>query len=72
MPKAWWIRALLGSALGAALTIGAGILHTSVILGGRLTEAEDEALSGKYGVACGIGIVAILVLAYARRGRKTA
>ena len=69
MLKKWWVKGLLGAGVWAALTIGAGIVHTSVILGGKLTEAEDEALSGKYGMACGVGLVAIFVLCYLTRPR---
>lgn len=65
MLKKWWVRGLLGAAAWAVLTIGAGILHTS-----GLPEAEDAALSEKYGMACGAGLVAILVLSYLLRSRK--
>ena len=70
MLKKWWVRGLLGSAVWAVLTIGAGILHTSVILGGRLSEAEDAAISERYGQACGGGVLAILLICYLIRNRK--
>ena len=67
--KKWWVKGVLGAIVWTALTIGAGIVHTSVSLADRISEAEDAAISGKYGMACGVGIVAILVLSYRMRPR---
>lgn len=69
MMKKWWVKGLLGAVIWAVLVIGAGIVHTSVILGGRITEAEDEAISGKYGMACGLGTVGIFLFFYLFRNR---
>lgn len=69
MLKKWWVKGLLGAGIWVVLTIGVGIVHTSVILGGRITEAEDEAISGKYGMACGLGTVGILLFFYLIRNR---
>lgn len=71
MLKTWWVKGLLGAILWTALTIGAGIVHTSVILAGRISEAEDAAISEKYGMACGVGVVAIVAVSYMFRSRST-
>ena len=62
-----WQKALLYSVVWTSLTIGAGILHSNVILAGRLTPEQDEALSGRYGIACGVGLVLIWVVCYSRK-----
>ncbi len=67
MLKTWWVRGLLGSAAWTAATVGAGMLHTS-----GLPEAEDAVLSERYGMACGAGIAAILLLCYLLRNRTSA
>jgi hypothetical protein len=66
----WWVRGLLVGVAWIVLCIGAGIVHTEVILKGQLSPAEDEALSGKYGMAAGIGLVAAFVLANVLWSRK--
>ena len=68
--KRWWVKALLASVLWVALTAGAMIVHTQVVLKGTLTEAQDEALSERYGQVCGGGLVLIWVIAYVLRRRK--
>jgi len=47
---------LLCSVIWAVLVIGAGILHTNVILAGRITPEQDAQLSERYGMACGFGV----------------
>jgi membrane protease YdiL (CAAX protease family) len=68
--KRWWVKALLTSVLWAALAIGALIVHTEVVLKGKLTEKQDEAISEKYGMICGAGLGAIWGLGYLLRRRK--
>ncbi len=65
-----WQKALLGSVIWAALIIGAGIVHTDVILAGKLTEAQDAEISERYGMACGAGLVAILAVVFLRKRRE--
>lgn len=54
------------------LTIGIGIIHTDVILAGRITPEQDEKISGSYGRLCGGGIVLIWVFANLIRKRQSA
>lgn len=68
----WWKKALITSGVWVALTIGAGIVHTNVILAGKLTPEQDERISGLYGIVCGGGLVATWYLFYLRRKRNTA
>ncbi len=65
-----WQKALLGSLIWIALTIGTAIVHTSVFSAGKLTEAQDEEISERYGMACGAGLVGILALVFLRRTRN--
>jgi|GEM_PF-2463667 len=58
----WWKKALLFSVLWVALVIGAAVVHTEVVLAGKLTPQQDEAISEKYGQLCGAGLVGIWVL----------
>lgn len=65
----WWLKALIGSFIWVALTIGAGIMHTDVILDGKLTPEQDAAISEKYGMACGGGFVVVWAGVYMLRRR---
>jgi membrane protease YdiL (CAAX protease family) len=69
--KKWWMVAIVTSVVWAVLVIGAGILHTEVVLKGKLTPAEDEVISGRYGFACGVGMVVIWILSFVIKGRKS-
>lgn len=42
--------------LAVNVLIGAGITHTNVILADKITPAQDEAISAKYGELAGIGV----------------
>jgi len=66
----WWKKALITSGVWVALTIGAGIVHTNVILAGKLTPDQDDRISGAYGMLCGGGLVAAWLLFYQRRKRN--
>ncbi len=68
--KRWWVKALLASVLWAGLAIGALVVHTQVVLKGTLTEAQDDAISERYGQVCGGGLVLIWGIAYVLRKRK--
>ena len=68
----WWKKALAVSGIWVVLTIGAGIIHTNVILAGRITPEQDEKISESYGKMCGGGVVAAWVLFYLFRKRNTA
>jgi putative copper export protein len=68
--KRWWVKALLASVLWVALAIGAGIVHTEVVMKGTLTEQQDEAISERYGQVCGGGLVLIWMVAYVLCRRK--
>jgi hypothetical protein len=61
----WWVKGLIASGLWIALTIGIGIFHTEVILAGKLTKAQDIAISEQYGTVCAIGLVLIWLIAAA-------
>ncbi len=58
----WWKKALVFSGVWIALVIGVGVIHTNVVLAGKITPQQDEAISEKYGEACGTGLVAIWVI----------
>jgi hypothetical protein len=62
--KRWWVIAILVSIAWIGLTIGTGVIHTDVVLKGKITQAEDEVISGRYGFACGVGVVAVWIIAY--------
>jgi hypothetical protein len=55
-------KALLFSGAWIALTIGAGLIHTNIVLAGKITPQQDEAISEKYGRLCGTGLVLIWVI----------
>lgn len=65
-----WQKALLCSVIWSTLTIGAAIVHTSVFAAGKLTEAQDEEISERYGMACGAGLVVILAVIFLRKRRQ--
>ena len=69
---AWWKKALIFSVIWAVLTIGTGIIHTNVILAGKITPQQDEKISEVYGKVCGGGLVAAWILLYLVRKRNTA
>jgi hypothetical protein len=58
----WWKKSLIFSGIWIVLIIGTGIIHTNVILAGKITPEQDEAISDKYGEACGVGVGAIWVI----------
>jgi len=59
----WWKKALTLSIAWIVLIIGVGIIHTDVLLAGKITPQQDEAISEKYGVALAIGLVVIWLFA---------
>ena len=65
----WWKKALIGSAIWVALTIGVGVLHTEVILHGQTTPEQDSKISEAYGMLCGFGVGLIWALAAMRRNK---
>jgi hypothetical protein len=60
----WWVKALILSAVWCALVVAVGYIHTDVILAGKITDAEDAAISSLYGVAFGFGVVVLWVLCF--------
>ena len=68
-PRGWarWQKALLCSSIWLVIIVSAAIIHTSVILAGKLSQAEDAALSERYGIICGAGIVVFLAAIFSRR-----
>lgn len=65
----WWKIALIISGIWIVLTIGAGIIHTNVILKGKITQEQDKAISEKYGMLCAGGLIATWVIASLLRKR---
>ena len=63
---AWWKKALIVSVVWLALTIAAGMIHTEVILAGHITPERSDQISQAYGMACGVGLVVIWLVAYSR------
>jgi hypothetical protein len=62
-----WKKGLLYSVIWVILVIGAGILHTDVILAGQLTPQQDHAISEIYGQILGGGLIVIWVVLYCNR-----
>lgn len=71
-PRRWarWQKALLCSVIWLLIIFSAAIIHTSMILAGKLTRAEDAVLSERYGMICGAGIVVILATIFVRRSPR--
>ena len=63
----WWKKALIITGIWFVLIIGIGVVHTEVILKGKITPAQDEVISERYGNICGVGLVLIWVVAYLKR-----
>jgi len=63
----WWKKAILFSLLWIGVCVGAGIVHTDVVLKGRISPEQDDAISYRYGVACGVGLAPIWLLCFWRR-----
>ena len=66
----WWKKALLFSGAWIALIIAVGVIHTEVVLAGKITALQDEAISEKYGEACAYGLIAIWVLTALLRNKE--
>ena len=67
----WWKKALIASLVLFVLVLGAGILHTELILAGELTPAQADAVMERYGNAGGVGSVAIWIVLFLRRKPPT-
>ncbi len=67
----WWKKALIASLVLFVLVLGAGILHTELILAGELTPAQADAVMERYGNAIGVGMVAIWIVLFLRRKPPT-
>ena len=63
----WWKKALIASLVSLVLVLGAGILHTELILAGEITPAQAGAVMERYGNAIGFGHVAIWIVLFLRR-----
>jgi hypothetical protein len=61
--KKWWVAPVVLSVGWVILSIGAGVLHTNLILAGKITPEQDDRLSEMYGIACGIGLCVIWAIA---------
>jgi len=60
----WWKKALIASVIWLVAVVAAGYVHTDVILAGRVTQAEDEAISEMYGFAFALGLVVLWGIAF--------
>jgi len=58
----WWGVAVMVSAAWVAVVVAVGYTHTDVILAGKISDAEDAAISQIYGIVCGLGMVLVWVL----------
>ena len=67
----WWKKALIASLVLFVLVLGAGILHTELILAGELTPAQSDAVMERYANAIGVGMVAIWIVLFLRRKPPT-
>ena len=66
----WWVMALISAAVWFALLVAIGYTHTDVILAGKITDAEDAAISRLYGVVFGFGLPVLWVLCFALARRS--
>lgn len=55
----WWAIALIISVIWSAVLIGIGIFQTNVLLAGKITQQQDDAISGMYGLILGISLGAL-------------
>jgi len=60
----WWVMALILSAVWFALVVAIGYTHTNVILAGKISDAEDAAISELYGFVFGVGVPVLWVLCF--------
>jgi len=60
----WWGMALILSAAWFALVVTAGYTHTEIILAGKITDAEDAAISEIYGIVFGAGLSLVWLLCF--------
>jgi hypothetical protein len=67
----WWKKALIASLVSLVLVLGAGILHTELILAGELTPAQAEAVMERYGNVVGVGLFVIWIVLFLRRKPPT-
>jgi hypothetical protein len=68
--KKWWVRAIVFAVIWTVLVIGAGIVHTDVIRADKLTPEEDEAISLRYGLVCGLGLLVLGAWCWLSRPRS--
>jgi hypothetical protein len=59
----WWKKTLLASLIWFIAVVAMGYVHTSIILAGRITEPQDEAISEMYGFAFGVGLMMLWAVA---------
>jgi hypothetical protein len=63
----WWKKALIGSVAWAVLMIAAALILTQVVLAGRITEQQADAIAFKFGIVGGAGMVLIPAILYFHR-----
>lgn len=68
--KARWQKALLCALIWLAMVCTVALIHTNVTPQGKLRRSEDAALSERYGMICGAGLVAIFAFIFSRRKAK--
>ena len=68
-PRSWrrWKKALLCSVIWLALLFSTAVFHTNVVHSGKLRQAGDAALTERYGMICGAGLVVIMAVIFSRR-----
>ena len=57
----WWNKALVVSITWIIVDIGVAFVHTSIILKGKITPAQDELISYQYGQALVLGLILIWI-----------
>jgi hypothetical protein len=57
----WWNKALVVSITWIIIDIGVAFVHTSIILKGKITPAQDELISYQYGQALVLGLILIWI-----------
>lgn len=54
----WWVKALIVTVMWFGLTIAAAIVH-NMVLHGKRTPQQEQAITGKYGATAGNGTILI-------------
>ena len=58
----WWKKAIIASVVWVILITSIAFIHTEIILKGKISPAQDSAISGAYGRTAGSVLILIWIL----------